>query len=119
MTREDAINVLIKDGTDTNKISDGYHTFGELYEHRCKLFIALCSVLNHSSWRSLHHSDGSKIEGWFIMGLFSEQGQQITYHLPIRMWGLCNFVPEISNAPSWDGHTSDDVLRRLEDVRYS
>lgn len=23
-------------------ISDGYHTFDELYEHRCLLFIRLC-----------------------------------------------------------------------------
>ena len=27
------------------KISDGYHDFEELYEHRCRLFIALCNAL--------------------------------------------------------------------------
>lgn len=29
------------------KISDGYHDFEELYEHRCRLFIALCNALKY------------------------------------------------------------------------
>jgi hypothetical protein len=32
-------------GMDTNRISDGYHTFGELYDHRIQLFIALCKMM--------------------------------------------------------------------------
>ena len=27
----------------TNNISDGQHTFGELYEHRAKLFSVICN----------------------------------------------------------------------------
>ena len=39
----DLINKLIKWlRVDTNKISDGYNTFEELYEHRCLLLINLC-----------------------------------------------------------------------------
>lgn len=45
----DVIQHLIEAGrkeglVDTNQISDGYHTFGELYEHRIALFRALCSM---------------------------------------------------------------------------
>jgi hypothetical protein len=41
-TNEDAINTLIAGPLiNTNQISDGYHTFGELYDHRISLFIAL------------------------------------------------------------------------------
>lgn len=39
--KEKIINWLIKTlRADTNKISDGYHTFDDLYEHRTELFIA-------------------------------------------------------------------------------
>src|SRR4051812_9247234 len=68
---------------DTNLISDGYHTFGELYEHRIELFIALCRRNQDIAWKSLTHSDGSSIEGWFLMGLYETKGEQITYHLPM------------------------------------
>ena len=30
---------------DTNLISDGYHTFGELYDHRFALFLARLATL--------------------------------------------------------------------------
>jgi hypothetical protein len=30
---------------DRNDISDGYHTFKELYDHRVKLFVALCNAI--------------------------------------------------------------------------
>lgn len=43
----DEINKLIQ-GLPENKkelVSDGYHTFKELYEHRVTLFVALCNSL--------------------------------------------------------------------------
>lgn len=97
-------------GRVTNReTSDGYHTFNELYEHRHALFAVLCSVM--PSWKSLLHSDGTMFDGWFIAGIDTVQGQ-ITYHLPIRLWGFYN-IKELPNAPAWDGHTSDDVVNRL------
>jgi hypothetical protein len=122
MTKEQALNVLIKD-SDTNKISDGYHTFGELYEHRITLFITLCKVLKDFTrvnpglpliWRSKLHSDGSSFEGWFLLGIEQWAGRQITYHLPISKWGECEFADTIERAPEFDGHTSADVLERLK-----
>lgn len=113
MTKEQAINILIKD-SDTNQISDGYHTFGEMYEHRIALFIALCYERAVRAWKSKRHSDGSTIEGWFILGLNSLPGEQITYHLPESKWGEVNFCEELETAPEWDGHTSADVIERLK-----
>ncbi len=99
---------------------DGYHTFGELYEHRIALWITLChtyfSEFSAPVWRSKIHSDGSNFEGWFMLGLGKEKGQQITYHLPNSKWDLCDFAETLDNAPEFDGHTSDDVLERLLDL---
>lgn len=124
MSKEEALNVLIKD-SDTNKISDGYHTFGELYEHRIVLFIALCLQVYWSYkrtpneenpiWKTVYHSDGSVWEGWFLLGMFKEKGKQITYHLPIKYWDQVTFAEQLIKAPDFDGHTSEDVLKRLID----
>ena len=109
-------------GVDTNLISDGYHTFGELYEHRIELWIALCKLLDKHDqdgcpvWRSELHSDGSRFAGWFVLGYRFVKGQQITYHLPISYWGRCSFAETLERAPDFDGHTSADVLARLGNV---
>lgn len=118
----DFINNEIKSSKiDTNLISDGYHTFGELYQHRIELFIALCRELskNHETgqksqiWRSVKHSDGSVWDSWFIMGLGQENGEQITYHLPMEYWKKTSFAETLDLAPIFDGHTSNDVLLRI------
>ena len=114
MTKEDKINALIAEGCDTNLISDGFHTFGELYEHRIVLFIALCCMVKKNVWRSRAHSDGSVLDGWFILGIGYAAGEQITYHLPMSKWAETDFAETLDKAPEYDGHTSDDVLRRLE-----
>ncbi len=106
---------------------DGYHTFGELYDHRITLFIALCRHMHEllgienpgkfKTWRSKKHADGSSFDGWFIMGIGKEKGKQITYHLPLSRWEETHFVEEnLEFAPEWDGHTSDDVLTRLKNL---
>lgn len=119
---ENMINAEIrKPGIDTNLISDGYHTFGELYEHRIALFIALCHVIaddsyqpanKRSPWKSRLHSDGTQMDGWFIAGIGVFQGEQITYHLPDRYWDMLQ-VREFEKAPQWDGHRPADVVERL------
>ncbi len=125
MNKEEAINTLIKmEGVNANNISDGYHTFGELYDHRIELFIALCRILfdyepddKVQVWMTKKHSDGSEFEGWFILGLFTEQGKQISYHLPMSRWKECTFFAnQLSTAPEFDGHTSQDVLKRLREL---
>lgn len=96
-----------------DQISDGYHSFQELYTHRNLLFIALANASPMTlPWKSGTHDDGSSIEGWFIAGLTLPSGP-ITYHLPARHWDLLR-VPILSKAPKWDGHTSHDVVERLK-----
>jgi hypothetical protein len=105
---------------DTNLISDGYHTFGELYEHRIVLFIALAKELLKRKakkipvWKSRQHDDGAEWAGWFIVGIGEAEGAQMTYHLPTSKWDECAFIPERERAPKWDGHTPSDVLERLK-----
>lgn len=105
-------------GIDTNNISDGYHTFGELYEHRIILFIALCKILSGSKyiWRSKLHSDGSSYDDWFILGIGDRAGKQITYHLPLTKWDNTSFAITLDKAPEFDGHTSQDVLERISNL---
>jgi hypothetical protein len=88
---------------DTGRVSDGYHTFDELYEHRCVLFIAFANYNPGIGWKSKVHDDGKGCDGWFIAGLNLPNGT-ISYHLPMRMWRLLD-VPELDRAPKWDGHT--------------
>ncbi len=100
-------------------ISDGYHTFDELYDHRITLYIALCrladvDVVGLSIWRSQKHSDGSNIDGWFVLGIGLTHGNQITYHIPNERWEETNFALELDKAPDFDGHTSADVLERIK-----
>ena len=108
---------------DASKVSDGYHTFEELYNHRIALYIALCKTYEaleietgHGSgtvWRSQLHSDGTMLDGQFILGINKKLGEQISYHLPLSRWEETDFAQTLDVAPKWDGHTNKDVLKRL------
>ena len=122
---------------DSNKVSDGYHTFEELYEFR-KLYNAALfnewaySVMNpkpdangfyylgagrpkhdvHKSWR---HNDGELCfgGGWFIVVAMLPAGQ-ITNHYEEKDWDLFK-IPEKQRAMfEYDGHTAQDVVKRME-----
>ena len=98
------------------EVSDGYHTFDELYEHRHSLFLALMRCLPYRSWLSRWHDDGTFFEGMFICGIdLPHAGGTVTYHLPDRLWNVAEATGAewLEKAPKWDGHTSDDVLSRL------
>lgn len=126
---KDFLNAQIKDvvskspNIEMGDISDGYHTFNELYDHRITLFIVLCNLMvicNRSDlyempWKSKKHSDGTMFDGWFIAGIGTKNGEQITYHLPIAKWNDLK-VKTLPKAPEWDGHTLNDVLDRLMEV---
>lgn len=128
MTTQEINDLIKSSGVTTNDISDGYHTFGELYEHRIGLWIALCIQMRRIEkqlpqvlgepfvWRSKLHSDGSSFEGWFVLGLGIDKGQQMTYHLPMSKWDETDFAWELDKAPEFDGHTSADVLERLKSL---
>lgn len=112
---------LQDDGTST---SDGHHTFDELYEHRCTLFLLVCKLRfyafgpRNDSWMSKLHSDGTMFEGgggWFVVGINRIPGDQITYHLPLRLWDEAkNWCRVVERAPEWDGHGPQEALERLK-----
>lgn len=118
MTAKDINALIAEHKPDTNEISDGYHTFEELYEHRIRLFITICKLVqhNHQVWRTRTHSDGTRWDGWFLLGIGVESGEQITYHLPEKYWVECDFAVYRFSAPEYDGHTSEDVLKRLSSL---
>lgn len=107
---------------------DGYHTFTELYDHRITLFIALARKIQLNDdlteaygdsrvWRSKRHSDGELCFGTgtqFVLGICTDECEQITYHVPIERWDETGFAETLKKAPEFDGHTSDDVLERLK-----
>ncbi len=96
-----------------NDISDGYHTFGELYDHRIALFLKLCRMHRGGCfWRQ-----DAETPDWVIVYCYLDSpvdDEQISYHIPAKYvtafeyWG-------IKHDPDhkWDGHNSADVVERL------
>lgn len=119
------------------ELSDGYHTFDELYEHRNQLFISLCKS-QHYIWHAEHwdndtktsdipspvyktrvHFDGeSSPDGYFVLMLDWGNGRpkQMSYHLPDRLWNTLDWCPVIDKVRDFDCHTSADVLKRLAEL---
>ena len=102
---------LNEDGNLGN-FSDGYHTFNELYQHRAVLFAVICNTSPDIAWKSLKHGDDTMYDGMFIVGIDTPFGQ-ITYHYDIDPYWELFKVKELPNAPTWDGHTPNDVVHRL------
>lgn len=101
-------------GINTDLISDGYHTFEQLYYQRCVLFATICNQNKDISWKSKKHADDSMYENYFIVGIETPKGNY-TYHYEMKYWDLFK-VKELDNAPEWDGHTEEDVLERLSSI---
>ncbi len=134
ITKDGIESTIEVDATDL--VSDGYHTFGELYDHRITLWIALCKLAvafdnrllaegmtrqNVKVWRSKehHYEDQKMYKGWFVLGMDDNGtniGGQITYHLPLSRWSETDFAETLEHAPKWDGHTPQDVLERLKQL---
>lgn len=97
---------------DVEKMSDGYHTFADLYEQRLILSAALAKNNPHA-WKSKRHEDGNVPfgGGWFIMGFDTDEGCY-TYHYELKDWDLFQ-CKKLGKGKPWDGHTSKDVRRLL------
>lgn len=118
--------LAIKDtGCSVGEVSDGYHTFDELYDHRCVLFIALCNTyafehngkLGFTAWRTRLHSDGTMFDGYFVAGMtfeFSSNPGQATYHLQNKYWDrFSSKVSILDRAPEYNGHSPTEALERI------
>jgi len=102
------------------QVSDGFHTFDELYTHRHLLFCALSHMAGLRRyapyrWKSRRHWWNGIVEhvwdGWFIAGI-ELSGRMITYHLPDACWNLFDGIERV-DPPPHNGHTSQDVIERL------
>lgn len=97
---------------DINDISDGSHSFRELYAHRATLFSVICNMYKSISWKSWnhHHEENFPMyDDYFVVGIDTPEGQY-SYHYHKDWWDKFD-VPELEEAPKFDGHQPDDVDR--------
>jgi len=94
-------------------LSDGFHTFNDLYHQRAILFAALVKAYKEKAWKSWKHEDGELCfgGGWFIVGIDTPQGSY-TYHYEEKYWDYFD-CEELEVSKHWDGHTDKDVERLL------
>ena len=94
-------------------LSDGFHTFRQLYYQRMMLFATIVKQNKDKAWKSLRHEDGELCfgGGWFIVGIDTPEGSY-TYHYEDNYFSLFDCV-ELERSKHWDGHTEKDVTRLL------
>lgn len=115
----DSINASVRELEPDQRvqISDGYHSFEQLYAMRAALLAALLSEWaaagKYCTYKSQRHSDGDLCfgGGWFIAGAALPTGA-ISFHFRMTEWDKI-MVPEQPRGPVWDGHTDTDVMARL------
>ena len=138
----DKINQIIQeskaDGMDVAQVSDGWHTFSDLYDIRLAYNVALFNEWadqletipgvfdqhgmnplrpKHDVHKSQRHHDGELCfgGGWFIVVANLPSGQ-ISNHYEMKHWDLFK-IPSYEKAKyEWDGHTSEDVINRLKSL---
>lgn len=104
---QEAIKLL--DDSERNDLSDGYHTFKELYEHRILLFLGL--ILHNPLISSILVKD--HYPGWdLILSYLPPDDAQISYHISSKYRELYEGIIK-EGQDEWDGHTSKQVATRL------
>lgn len=111
-------DIALPEGVAISSVSDGYHTFEELYEFRkmynAALFNEWSSTGKYQVHKSLRHNSGEECfgGGWFIVVALLPNGQ-ITNHYKIEDWNLFKCRETEKALFEYDGHTGKDVLDRL------
>lgn len=114
---EEILN-LKKSGLGVKKISDGNHTFADLYFQRMSLISVICSCYPELSWKSKKHSDEENdpmFNGCFIVGINTPNGIA-TYHFKLEYWDEFS-IKELKHAPKYDGYSQEEVLSRVMSLR--
>lgn len=96
------------------EVSDGNHTFGDLYRNRIILFCTLCNLLPDISWKSKKHFDEENdpmFNGSFIAGINTPEGIA-SYHIKLEYWEMFD-IPELERAPKYDNYSNEDVIKRI------
>lgn len=114
-TERERINAICKVAhvNEIDDLSDGFHTFRQLYYQRMMLFATIVKQNRNRAWKSLRHEDGELCFGgeWFIVGIDTPEGSY-TYHYENAFYSLFD-CKELQKAKHWDGHTEEDVTRLL------
>lgn len=107
-----------------SQVSDGYHTFGELYRYRMLLQAMLFNQWGdiydsktdsrlhdvHKSWK---HSDGKPcFDGKYFVVVATLPTGQITNHYKAEHWDLFK-IPARDIAAEYDGHTPEQAAERM------
>lgn len=95
-------------------ISDGHHTFGDLYKHRTYLFAVVCNQFKEISFKTKKHFDEENdpmYNGDFMVGINTPKGI-VTYHIKLEYWDLFD-IPEIERGPKYDGYDEEESLERV------
>lgn len=103
------IQAMINSLENPGSLSDGYHSFDELYFHRMMLFSIICNKFKGYAWKSWRHSDGTMYDDMFVVGITTPKGDY-SYHYESEYWDRFN-VTEFEKAPVWDGHKPEDIDR--------
>ncbi len=118
-TPEEISTLIQTEGFDAGIVSDGYHTFRELYEYRrvynAMLFDIWAKFGLYDTHKSRKHSDGELCfgGGWFIVVAQLTTGQ-ISNHYKDEFWD--SFAIEERELPAtYDGHTPQVALARMKE----
>lgn len=110
---------------DLKDVTDGYHSFRELYIfkrlYNAAFFNLLAQQSNVIVYKSLRHSDGELCLGtdaYQFIVVAHLMGGQISNHYHICKWDDFK-IPERDKALPYDGHTPQDVIKRLENYIHN
>lgn len=112
---------LVPEGFEVGNLSDGYHTYRELYEFRKVYNAALFNEWSESGkyevHKSIKHYDGEQCfgGGWFIVVALLPGGQ-ISNHYKMEDWDLFRVPVSPAAMFEYDGHDGADVLERLKAI---
>lgn len=100
------------------KISDGNHTFGDLYKQRAYLFSVICYQNIDFAWKSKKHFDEENdpmFNGDFVVGITTPLGE-VSYHFKLEFWDLFEDIKELDRAPRYDGYSPEEALVRIRSL---
>lgn len=112
---QDLIDSLQQKQIDMGEVSDGYHTFNELYYYRMLYNAAFFNLLpKNIVHKSKKHHTGEECfgGGWFIVMANLPTGQ-VSNHYELKDWDLFK-VPEKEFADEWDGHSPQEAAKRIK-----
>ncbi|MCA9367622.1 hypothetical protein KC887_05190 [Candidatus Kaiserbacteria bacterium] len=99
------------------EVSDGHHTFDELYKYRMVFHMEACRLWLSEGLtvvRSKYHSNGELCFGgaYFIVVAELPTGQ-VSNHYKVKYEPYFDFIPGTYLPPTYDGHTPKQALHRM------